>query len=261
MPAITSARSLESRSGESDTARLSAAVVLSQVLLLEGKHDLYAELATETLAPLLLKLRRSPPAAQPSSNPLDLARQVPDLAGGLALLPLASRRFLSGLSDAALKSTAARWEALRGEANDDLGRLAVDLVLEATYRQLGQELERRQAVERLEHNPARTVTGTGSGGPDARRQRRDDRVHPRACFGHGVPPVGERRSTAPSSSIARKWSAGRDGTVHLQPLYPIVRLTYCRAAPSRSFHAKGMRPCAWSLHSSTQKRNFETLVR
>ncbi len=153
---------VESRSGESDAARTSAAVVLSQLLLLEHKHELYAELATETLAPLLLTLRRSPPATQPSANPLDLARQVPDFVGGLALLPLASSGFLSGLSDARLKSTAERWEALRGEANDDVGRLAADLVLQATYRQLGQELERRQVVERLEHNPARTVTGTGA---------------------------------------------------------------------------------------------------
>ena len=84
---------VESRSGESDTARLSAAVVLSQILLLEHKHDLYAELATETLAPLLLKLRRSLPATQPSANPLDLTRHVPDLVGGLALLPLASKTF------------------------------------------------------------------------------------------------------------------------------------------------------------------------
>ncbi len=140
-------------SAATDTAKLSAAVVLSQVLLLEGKHDEYSELATETLAPLLLKRRRSLPAG-PASDALDLSRQVPDLAGGLALLPLSSRTFLSGFSQARLKSMVSRWELLRNQANDDLARLAVDLVLEASYRQLGRQDERRKAVERIEHNPA-----------------------------------------------------------------------------------------------------------
>jgi len=153
---------VDSRLAESDAARLSAAVVVSQILLLERKYDLYAELATETLAPLVLKVRRLLPATQPPSNPLDLSRHVPDFVGGLALLPLASRTFLSGLSNTRLKSTVERWEALRGEANDDLGRLAADLVLEAAYRQLGQEPKRRQAAERIEHNPARTNVGTGA---------------------------------------------------------------------------------------------------
>ena len=66
---------IASGSAETDTARLSAAVVLSQILLLEGKHDEYAELCTETLAPLLLKLHRSLPV-QSSSDTLDLTSPV-----------------------------------------------------------------------------------------------------------------------------------------------------------------------------------------
>ena len=61
-------------SAETDTARLSAAVVLSQVLLLEGKHDEYAELATETLAPLLLKRHRSRPGSHRPTLSIWLAR-------------------------------------------------------------------------------------------------------------------------------------------------------------------------------------------
>ena len=41
--------------------------------------------------------------------------------------------------------------------------LAVDLVLEASYRQLGQPLERRQAVERIDHNPALESAGASAG--------------------------------------------------------------------------------------------------
>ena len=107
---------------ETDTARLSAAIVLSQVLLLEGKHDEYAELCTETLAPMLVKRHRSLPAPS-SSNAFDATRHVPDIVGGLALLPLTSKTFLSGLSNPGLKSLAARWEALRSEASDDFDRL------------------------------------------------------------------------------------------------------------------------------------------
>ncbi len=140
-------------SAETDATKLSAAVVLSQVLLLEGKHDEYAELATETLAPLLLKQHRALSVGQ-ASGALDLTRQVPDLAGGLALLPLSSGTFLAGLSRARLTSMVPRWELLLNRANDDLTRGAIDLVLEASYRQLGRQDERRKAVERLEHNPA-----------------------------------------------------------------------------------------------------------
>ncbi len=151
----------KSNAGETDNARLSAAVVLSQVLLLEGKHHAYSELCTETLAPLLLKRHRSFPAPS-SSNPLDATRHVPDIVGGLALLPLTSKTFLSGLSNPGLKSLAVRWDALRSQAHDDFDRLAVDLVLEASYRQLGQSLERLHAVERIDHNPALKTAGASA---------------------------------------------------------------------------------------------------
>jgi WD40 repeat protein len=148
---------------ETNNARLSAAVVLSQVLLLEGKHVEYAELCTETLAPLLLKLHHSLSALS-SSNPLDATRNVPDMVGGLALLPLTSRTFLSGLSNPVLKSLVARWNALRSQARDDFDLLAVDLVLEASYRQLGQPLERREAINRIDQNPALKTAGASAVG-------------------------------------------------------------------------------------------------
>ncbi|HZW34757.1 MAG TPA: hypothetical protein VFF52_28800, partial [Isosphaeraceae bacterium] len=154
-------------SAETDVARLSAVVVLSQLLLLERKHDEYAELATHTLAPLLLKLRRSLPA-QVSSNALDVTRHVPELVGGLALLPLTSTTFLSGLSVAGLESMVVRWETLRSRARDDLERLAADLVLEASYRQLGQPHQRRRVVARMEHNPMLQDMGTRVGADLAR---------------------------------------------------------------------------------------------
>ena len=163
-----------SGSAETDNARTSAAVVLSQVLLLMHKHDEYAELSTRTLAPLLLKLRRAHPA-QPSPDTPDLARDLPDIVCGLALLPLTSRTFLSQLPRAGLEGLPAQWEALRGQAGDDLGRLAVNLVLEASYRQLGQQPNRLQAVARIEHNPA-LHGATASTGADLARGVSDELI-------------------------------------------------------------------------------------
>ena len=139
---------------EPEAARLSAAIVLSQILLLEGKYDQYADLATVTVAPLLLKLRRPLRPAQASSSAQDLNRLLPDIVGALALLPLTSQTFLSELTRDRLVSAAKRREALRDEAKDDHAHFAVDLVLEACYRQLGQEPKRREAEVRIKHSPA-----------------------------------------------------------------------------------------------------------
>ena len=49
---------------------------------------------------------------------------------------------------------AVRWEAMRSQASNDFDRLAADLVLEASYRQLGRTVEQRKAVERIVQNPA-----------------------------------------------------------------------------------------------------------
>jgi hypothetical protein len=146
---------------ESESARLSAAVVLSQVLLLEGKHDNYAELCTKTVAPLLLNLHRSRAATSPNST-FDAPRLVPDIVAGLALLPLSSKTFLAGLANTDLNLFASRWESLGKEATDDFDQLAVDVVLEASYRQLGKSSERAVVTRRIERNPATKNAGAQS---------------------------------------------------------------------------------------------------
>jgi hypothetical protein len=148
---------------KSESARLSAAVVLSQILLLEGKHDAYAALCIKTVAPLLLNQHRSRPATAPS-NTFDAPRLVPDIVAGLALLPLSSKTFLAGLTNTDLNLFASRWETLGKAATDDFDRLAVDLVLEASYRQLGKTTERARVAERIDHNPALKNAGVQSAG-------------------------------------------------------------------------------------------------
>lgn len=148
---------------ESEIVRISAAVVLSQVLLLEARYDEYATLCTETLAPLLLDRHRAHPAA-PANIPFDGARIVPDMVSALALLPLTSKTFLSGLATNDVNALAAQWEALRGRASEDYDRLAADLVLEASYRRLGKSDKSREAVERIVRNPASNAAGAQGAG-------------------------------------------------------------------------------------------------
>jgi hypothetical protein len=147
---------------ESDVSRLSAAVVLSQILLLDRRYDEYAELATETLAPLLLEVRDAPPD-RPAPETRNERRDVRDLVGGLALLPLMSESFLAGLPDERLRGMVPRWDALRARAEDDRARLGIDLILEALSLHLGWEAERREAAERLRDNPAASGAGLARG--------------------------------------------------------------------------------------------------
>jgi len=137
---------------ESNSARLSAAATLSQILLLEQKHSEYAELATDTLAPLLLKARGKHMAPKPTEE-RDLARVVPTFVGALTMMPLMSRDFLAGLPRGQVERISHIVETLRTQAQDDEARLAIDLVLEASYRSLEQELQRQQSAERIKANP------------------------------------------------------------------------------------------------------------
>ena len=147
---------------ETVVARLSAAVALSQVLLLERKYGEYAELATGTLAPLLLKQHHARPAPPVPDNP-NLAHDLPESVCGLALLPLTSSTFLSELPKAGLETLATKWEVLARQASDDIGHVAVNLILEASYRQLGEQSKRLSAAERIEHNPALRGISTRAG--------------------------------------------------------------------------------------------------
>lgn len=156
---------VDSSESEPDVARLSAAVALSQILLLERSYDEYTELATEILAPLLLKTRDSSPE-RPFSTALDLRRQVPDLIGGLALLPLMSKTFLANLSENRLRALVPRWNALQDQTKDDFVRLGVDLIVEALSRHLGLETEQRGAAERLRNNAAGSGAALSQGVTD-----------------------------------------------------------------------------------------------
>jgi hypothetical protein len=134
-----------------DVARLSRAIVLGQILLLETKHREYADLTTEAIAPLLTKILKPVPAGG-RRDFMDTAT-LTEFVGELALLPLGASDFLSGLSHKQLQDMRPRWEKLHAKANDAT-RPLVDLILHGLYQALGQEKERQEAAARLKNRPA-----------------------------------------------------------------------------------------------------------
>jgi hypothetical protein len=135
-----------------DADRLSKALVLTQFLLLRYKRQEYAELATDTVLPLLLRSwkPRAPLQSVRSTDNLLLA-----YSDGLSLLPLMSEKFLSVLSEKQVRSMESRWLKQRSAADDDIKQLCVDLFLEAAARRLGQNDKQQAIARRLAANSAR----------------------------------------------------------------------------------------------------------
>lgn len=135
-----------------DADRLSKALVLTQFLLLRGKHDEYAELATDSVLPLLLRAWK--PRVQSNANHQQ-ANLILAYSDGLSLLPLFAPEYLTELSAKQVRSLVPRWQQLRSCADDDIKRLGIDLFLEAAARRLGQTEQQREAAGRIAANPAR----------------------------------------------------------------------------------------------------------
>jgi hypothetical protein len=134
-----------------DEDRLSAAVVLSQLLLLRGRTGEYATVATETVAPLLLRAWH--PQAAGDAMTRWTAQSPPVAVASLAVLPLARPDLLAKLPDGRLNALAADWAALRAKAPDPLSRLAADVILEGLYRRLRRDKEAAEVHQRVHANP------------------------------------------------------------------------------------------------------------
>jgi hypothetical protein len=140
------------RSARTDSERLSKALLLTQFLLLRGEHEEYAELATDTVLPLLLRTWK--PRSR-SGPPLAQANRILAYSDGLSLAPLFSTDFLAHLHEQHVRELVPRWEKLRGGVDDDVKQLGIDLFLEAAARRLGRNIEAQAAVQRIEANPVR----------------------------------------------------------------------------------------------------------
>jgi Tol biopolymer transport system component len=145
------------KAAQSDADRLSKALVLTQFLLLRNQHAEYAELATDTVLPLLLRTWK--PRKQTGIPPNQQANFVLAYSDGLSLLPLFAPEYLAGLSEKQVRDLVPRWQKLRPAADDDVKRLGIDLFLEAAARRLGQADEQRAAARRVADNPAKEILG------------------------------------------------------------------------------------------------------
>jgi hypothetical protein len=74
-----------------------------------------------------------------------------------------SKSFQRGLSEETVATLAERWTDLREQAIDDMGRLGVDLVLQALYARLRREPERVAAIEQVHRNPQSSGVGLTQG--------------------------------------------------------------------------------------------------
>jgi hypothetical protein len=140
------------KAADADADRLSKALILTQFLLLRNKHEEYANLATDTVLPLLLRTWKPRPQ---TGAPQQQANLVLAYSDGLSLVPLFAPAFLAQLSDRQVRELVPRWEKLRPTAEDDLKRLGIDLFLEAAARRLGQHEAQQAAGQRIAYNPAR----------------------------------------------------------------------------------------------------------
>jgi hypothetical protein len=132
---------------DSGEARVSKALVLGQMVLLRDKPSEYANLMTDTTAPLLLRLV---PAEDDAKS-----RSALRGAAAMALLPLFAPEFLDQLPDEQARWLESRWRALRDQADGDDKRLAVDLVLRAANHRVHQAQDEKEAADRVAANPAR----------------------------------------------------------------------------------------------------------
>jgi len=146
---------------EDEPQRLSAAIVLAQLLLLQDKREQFVDLAVdEIVRPVFAAC---PPRNITPNWDWFNARGVLLLTGGLTLLPVASPDFLEGVDHARLTRLAEKCEALRLEQPNDKAPNDeapndnapndnapwLNFALAAIHGRLGQEAAQAQALARL----------------------------------------------------------------------------------------------------------------
>jgi hypothetical protein len=140
------------KAAHADADRLSKALVLTQFLLLRDKNEEYADLATDTVLPQLLRTWKPRPQ---NNNRQQEANLILAYSDGLSLLPLFSSEFLARLSEKQVFALVPRWQKQQTAADDDVKRLGIDLFLAAAAHRLGKTDEQQAAILRIAVNPAR----------------------------------------------------------------------------------------------------------
>jgi hypothetical protein len=147
-----------------DEERLSSALVLSQFLLVRGDYEAYADLIADTVLPLLPRCH----GVAGSGAVVDALEQ----ADYQAVLPVASPNLLAMLPCDQVERLLSQLERLADKARGGEQRLALDMILAATYRYLGQTQDADAAVRRVLVHPEwqqnrRWWTPAGAGETDA----------------------------------------------------------------------------------------------
>ncbi|MEQ8785177.1 MAG: hypothetical protein RIC55_02725 [Pirellulaceae bacterium] len=155
------------QTAEGDTRRLAAALCLSQLLLLSEDDQGYLQLASETLAPLLISLHETPSeTGEDREAAVHVTREVErsylTMLGRAALTPLISPKFLDRLPEGVVREHVDLWRAKRAAVEEEMPRLAIDLFLHAAWRRLGDAVRSEAAARRARDNPA---LGQFGGGP------------------------------------------------------------------------------------------------
>ena len=137
-----------------DADRLAHATALSQLLLIAGKHEAYADLVTKTWVPVARRFKRAFPNDDSKPDLLVSAGGYVFLfAGAAVLMPLVMPEFVATLPDAQMEGLAAAWNLEREGARDNYERLALDLVLHTAAGRLNLPGEKEKCQQRLADNP------------------------------------------------------------------------------------------------------------
>lgn len=143
---------------DSSVTRLSNAIVLSQLLLLQSRYDYYADFVTRTLLPAVIDELAGMPkgAEQPfdwiqSENP----RSLIVFSAGLAMLPMFSAEFLEELDRDQIETLSPEWVKLRGRSELPVCHLATDLFLRSASVRLKNAELQKTATTLLKSNPVR----------------------------------------------------------------------------------------------------------
>ena len=144
------ARALFERSlknATTDHARLSRAILLSQIQLLQDDTLGYAQFVTNTLGPQLIRYweTRVANAASELREPFTAALVF---HGGLALSPMYSKEFVAQIPPETLEPLVRKWETLLTDET-------ADLFLAEAYESLERDKERLAVAQRLAVNPQR----------------------------------------------------------------------------------------------------------
>jgi hypothetical protein len=130
----------ELEKAETDGKRLSAAITLGQVLLIQGKHVEYAQLCATTLAPLVI---RDAKKTRPQQS------MVLEMILASALAPLAASDFVKQLGQAGVDRHLPAWRKLSSEAAEAQAGPMVEFILRAALERAGDTVELATVRSRL----------------------------------------------------------------------------------------------------------------